>query len=81
MPAFTRKALLLLLLLHQARNRKLLKQIDKQKKKLRVRNILTDRKKHFLIANLKLHDHEHLKSFRMSPTSYEELLGLVALLE
>ena len=54
-----------MLLLQQARNRKLLNQIGKQKKKMRIRKIFTDRKIkgefHLLIANLTLHDHEYLK--------------------
>ena len=49
------------------RNRKLLNQIDKQMKNIRVRKMLIDRKIkvefHLSIANLKLHDHDYLKKF------------------
>ena len=65
MSPITRKALLLMLLLQQARNRKLLNQIDKQEK-MPVRKIFIYRKIkgefRLLIADLKLYDHNYLKS-------------------
>lgn len=57
---FTRKDLLLVLLLQQTRKRKSINQIDKQKKKMLVRKVFADRKikGNPLIGNLNLHDQE-----------------------
>ena len=78
---FTRKDLLLVLLLQQTRKRKSINQIDKQKKKMLVRKVFADRKikGNPLIGNLNLHDQEvFFKYFRMILTRYEELLGHVS---
>lgn len=62
MAPFTRKGLLLVLPLKQTRKRKSINQIDKQKKKMSVRKLFTDRKikGQFLLptGDLNLNDHE-----------------------
>ena len=74
----SRRTLYLLLLYHLKTKRN-----AKYKKRMWVRKLFRERKTkgafNLLIKDMELHDHEYFfKFFRMTPTKYEHLLGLVA---